>query len=477
MTKARIFYHSLSDDMRRKEKLDWFRENKFESIPFTRLVPDEKNNWINNADNDFDTLLPLIDKEAKAGKTERAIFKLFSRGVATQRDEWVYDFNKTNLEKKTRFMVNVYQKTLENQYYEGKMQIKWDRELDGYLKRNISKTFSESQIIRSIYRPFIKMWFYFDKHFNGMIYQLSHIFPNSSSENKLLWLKAGSDWNFFVLAIDNLPDLLPQGGSQCLPLYRYDATGVRHDNITDWGLWQFRSHYNPEAIESSSPVCYDMVNDVMADYQPQQIEKEDIFHYTYAVLHDPAYRTKYELNLKRDFPRLPFYADFWQWAAWGKQLMELHIGYESMEPYPLRRTDVPLAVGRARSESSKQAMMQLSMIADMLQGEPSKTDKLAQPKCKLKANKEAGTIEVDEETTLSGIPSEAWEYKLGNRSALEWVLDQYKEKKPSDPTIAEQFNTYRFADYKEQVIDLLGRVCAVSLRTVGVVDSMRKASS
>lgn len=95
-----------------------------------------------------------------------------------------------------------------------------------------------------------------------------------------------------------------------------------------------------------------------------------------------------------------------------------------------------------------------------------------QPKCKLKANKELGTIEVDEETTLSGIPPEAWDYKLGNRSALEWVLDQYKEKKPSDPTILEKFNNYHFADYKEDVIALLGRVCRVSLETVGVVRGM-----
>ena len=61
---------------------------------------------------------------------------------------------------------------------------------------------------------------------------------------------------------------------------------------------------------------------------------------------------------------------------------------------------------------------------------------------------------------------------LGSRSALEWVLDQYKEKKPKDPTISERFNTYRFADYKEQVIELLQRVCAVSVTTVKIVDRM-----
>ena len=95
------------------------------------------------------------------------------------------------------------------------------------------------------------------------------------------------------------------------------------------------------------------------------------------------------------------------------------------------------------------------------------------PKAKLKADKADGTIELDSETTLSGIPPECWEYKLGNRSGLEWILDQYKEKTPRDPTIAAKFNTYRFADYKEQVIDLLGRVAHVSVETMKVTEAMK----
>ncbi len=178
------------------------------------------------------------------------------------------------------------------------------------------------------------------------------------------------------------------------------------------------------------------------------------------MLHDPAYRSKYELNLKREFPRLPFYKDFWQWAAWGKQLMDLHIGYESAEPFPLKRTDLKIPAPEIKETD--------------LFGASEVKAKAARLKVKLKANKEEGKIEIDEATTLSGIPPEAWEYKLGNRSALEWVLDQYKEKKPGDPTIAEKFNTYRFADYKEEVIKLLGRVCAVSLGTVEGEDRMKR---
>ena len=170
-----------------------------------------------------------------------------------------------------------------------------------------------------------------------------------------------------------------------------------------------------------------------------ELTKLDIFHYVYAVLHDPIYREKYALNLKREFPRVPFYADFWQWADWGSALMDAHIGYENAEPYALTRTN----------------------------------KKVAKPKAKLKADKENGSIILDEATTLSGVPASAWDYKLGNRSALEWVLDQYKESKPKDPTIREKFNTYQFADYKEHVIDLLMRVCTVSVKTQAIVRAMK----
>ena len=175
----------------------------------------------------------------------------------------------------------------------------------------------------------------------------------------------------------------------------------------------------------------------------RKITKDDIFHYVYGVLHDPVYREKYAINLKREFPRIPFYPDFWAWADWGQRLMALHIGYETVEPWPLTRNDSP--------------------------------EKDADPLPKLKADKDNGSILLDTRTSLSGIPASAWTYRPGNRSGLEWILDQYKEKKPRDPAIAAKFNTYRFKDYKEKVIDLLARVTRVSVETMEIVDAMRKA--
>ncbi|MCY7352652.1 MAG: hypothetical protein LH606_18670 [Cytophagaceae bacterium] len=191
------------------------------------------------------------------------------------------------------------------------------------------------------------------------------------------------------------------------------------------------------------------------------ITKEAIFQYVYAVLHHPAYRKKYPMNLKREFPRIPFYGDFGQWADWGKTLLDLHLNYETAEPYPLERVELPKGGGKA--------IVQKQFFGTVAEPEPLFTPA---PKARLRADKTAGTIELDEQTTLRGVPPAAWEYKLGNRSALEWILDQYKESKPSDPTIAAQFNTYRFADYKERVIDLLKRVCTVSVETMNIVNIM-----
>ena len=148
-------------------------------------------------------------------------------------------------------------------------------------------------------------------------------------------------------------------------------------------------------------------------------------------------------------PRIPFHDDFPTWADWGQRLLDLHVGYEAVDPWPLARTDEPDARARAAALA---------------------------PKPVLKADRAAGVLILDSETRLAGVPPEAWDYRLGNRTALDWVLDQHKEKTPRDPTIRARFDTYRFADHKERVADLLARVTRVSVETVAIVAAMRAAS-
>jgi predicted helicase len=250
------------------------------------------------------------------------------------------------------------------------------------------------------------------------------------------------------LATSGLADLhfgAAVDGYQQVSRYRYAGT-ERLDNITDWALEQFTAHYGPKVA----------------------LTKDDIFHYVYAVLHDPVYRATYALNLRREFPRIPFYPEFARWAAWGETLMDLHIGYETVDAWPLKRTDVAMRGGTPLKKGKSKDLFEVDP------GASAKREADA-PKPKLKADKENGIIELDTQTQLSGVPPEAWTYRLGNRSALEWVLDQHKEKKPSDPTIREKFDTYRFADHKERVVDLLGRVTRVSIETIAITEAMRQA--
>jgi predicted helicase len=421
---CRIFYIDQPEMATAKEKLRFLAESSLKLLAkseMTRIRPDAKQNWIHQTDNDFDQLLPLVDKEVKAGRGDRCVFRLFSAGVKTQRDEWVYDFSRESLEQKVNYMIAAYQERLKTGKRRESLDIKWDHETEKYLDRKISKKYEAENIRKSMYRPYVHAWLYFDHHFNARSYQLPSMFPQKKSTNLGMYItESGSQKPFMVIGLDAIPDLHLVGAAasgRFVSLHTYDRDGNRRENITDWALQQFRENY-----------------------QDAQIQRLDIFHYTYAVLHHPAYRQKYEINLKRDFPRLPLYADFWQWANWGRDLMDWHINYEAIEPYPLDRTDLP-------------------------------PDDTANPP-KLKADKTNGTIQIDRLTTLSGIPAIAWDYKLGNRSAIEWVLDQHKEKTPKDPTIRELFNTYRFADYKERAIDLIRRVCTVSVKTMAIVQQM-----
>lgn len=411
--------------------------------------------------------------KVKSGKSKKAIFVNFSQGLRTNKNDWLYDFSTKNLISKVKYFINHYEKKRKGfnasdlKKFIADTEIKWTEELVNHLEKNHDLTFQKGNLRELNFRPFIKMNSYVSDILTHRFYQNKDFFGKKvDHKNELLSFSGISHNHEFQIFYSQNPidyDFLEK--PQCIALYRYTSDGTREDNITDWGLAQFQEHYSSVIPRSKARTTKESPNNKgIASAKPRndaqkEITKEDIFHYTYGVLHNPAYREKYTLNLKREFPRLPFYEDFWQWATWGKKLMELHIGYEAVEPYPLKT----VTASATKQSSSKET------------DTPSARDDV-KLKVKLKADKAEGTIQLDEQTSLLGIPPEAWDYKLGNRTALEWILDQYKEKKPRDKTIAEKFNTYRFADYKEEVIDLLKRVCTVSVETVRVVEEMRKKS-
>ena len=453
---ARVHYLRRPEMETAEEKLSFLASHPMRGLDFDEVQPDKAHNWVNLTSNDFETLMPLASKETKAAKTagkERAIFKLFSLGVVTNRDEWVYSDDAATLLKKIDHLITKYNadlSKLSSVRHSDKLtdmldtSIKWTRAVKNDLRRGIAYELDESAVETSYYRPFVKRQLYFSRRLNEMVYQVPQLFGKGAGANRAFCFSAEDRSAFGVIAFDTVPnkDVFMPSAAQVLALHRFED-GQRYDNITDWALKQFTAHYKEAAAAGAAKASAS---------EARKITKEAIFHYCYAVLHDPVYREKYAQNLKREFPRIPLYgsspADFWLWAAWGEALMALHIGYEAVAPFPLTRTDTPDDKARAAGQS---------------------------PKAILRADPAAGCITLDSETTLRGIPPEAWTYKLGNRCALDWVLDQYKEKKPKDPTIREKFDTYRFADHKEKVIDLLARVTTVSVETVRIVAAMKAA--
>jgi predicted helicase len=418
--KAKIYYFRFPSMSNKAEKLELLRSTRIGKIAFERIIPDKKGNWLNEGlQEEFETFIPLCSKDVKLNKSENAIFQSYTNGVSTNRDEWVYDFNKKRLKKKAQFFIKKYNELIKIKSGLWDTSIKWSETLKKHFLNGRKIKFNDSQFSIVTYRPFIKKHYYSDKLLSDRLTQNHYqIFGKELNKiNKVITISQGNRANFFTLITKNLPslDIYLPNAANCLPLFVYDDNNLPQKNITNWALYQFQSHY-----------------------QDNTITKENIFEYVYAILHHPEYRQKYDLNLKRDFPRIPFYEDFKKWANVGKKLVELHLDYEDISLFPLKIVEV---------KNLKE-----------------------NPKVKLKANKEIGEIILDENTSLSGIPALAWEYKLGNRSALEWVLDQFKESNSDDINI-QDIEPYQFTDYKDFVIDLIMRLCTVSVETMKIIQS------
>ena len=382
--------------------------------------------WVGMPITETNEMLPMADPKTKAAtkaSSERAIFKLHSLGVSTNRDDWLYDRDAEKLTRKVAFLVEIYDSLPPNPAAYPN-DIKWSRNLKRRLSQGRHEAVNAKLIDAVEYRPFSSRFLYRSTLFVDELGQALATYPKDH-ENKAIGIARGRRGVFACLAVGKTPalDWFIPDACQYQARYRYTKTGERIDNITDWALNKFVVHYGKKGVT-----------------------KDAIFHYVYAVLHDPVYRETYALNLKREFPRIPFYPDFTRWAAWGETLMAMHIGYEEVAPWPVERIDTP----------AKRAAG-------------------THPKPILKSQPEQGVVMVDADTQITGIPPEAWTYRLGNRSAIDWVLDQHKEKRPRDPTIAAKFNTYRFADYKESMIALLAKVVRVSMDTIAITDAMRVA--
>ena len=423
-----------------KERTFAFLEEKQHvgNLDWQAIKPDKRHTWLTGGlHTDFDTFVPMGSKTAKAsqGNVEEVLFKTYSLGVATNRDAWVYNFNKTSLIENTRAMIEFYNaqalkwenQTAQNvnvdnfvQYDD--TQIKWTDRLKSELKKGRLVEFSPDKIRTSLYSPFTKLNLYFDRLMNQRTYLFPSIFPTlgTEKENRVICVPSvGARADFWCYLANIIPNLTitSTDGNQCFPFYTYDEEGTnRRENITDWALTQFQNHYRDDTIT-----------------------KWDIFHYTYGLLHHPHYRERYQENLKRDLPHIPFAQDFWGFAKAGTRLADLHINYESQPEYDkLNPMETP--------------GMQVDMSVE-----------------RMKFSKDKTQLKYNDFLTLEGIPPEVFAYRLGNRSALEWVVDQYRVKVDKRSGIVNNPNR---AEDPEYILRLIGQVITVSLEMVDIVKGL-----
>ena len=433
-SQTEIFYACVDEFWRKEDKYRHLNSKKhYQNIEWKPITPDQRYTWLTEGLHaEFETFIPIGSKVAKAAKDEdgKAIFSLYSLGVATSRDILAYSFDLKLLQERVHTFIEIYNSTVDrrkrhdpNAPIESFIdtddpRIKWSHRVKESLKNLELSSYEDSHFRTALYRPFSQKYLYFDHFWNERRYQQHRIFPtlHSGTENRVIWLKVGQEWPMFALMINKIPDLLPQGGSQCFPFYTYNENGNnRRENITDWALEQFRSHYRDEAIT-----------------------KWDIFHYTYALLHHPAYRERYQANLKRDLPHLPYAPDFRRFAKAGGRLGEIHVGYEDVDEYPVKKIETPGKPLDWRVE-------------------------------KMRLSKDKTGIKYNDFLTLDGIPAKVFDYRLGNRSALEWVIDQYRVKTDKRSGIVNDPNR---EDDPQYIVRLIGKVITVSLETVEIVEGL-----
>ncbi len=434
MTRAHIFYARVDEFWRKEEKYAYLNEKQHRgNVEWQELQPDAKHNWLSDrVHSEFADFPPIGNKVTKAGSNlDDAVFSNYSRGVETTRDAWLYNYQIEELTSNIERFIGDYngqvQKWIAQKPRAVKVddfvsydstRIKWSSRLKQNLEAGVIAIFDSTAIRHALYRPFTSQYVYFDETLVHRRGQFPSIFPEPSieNENQVLWIKVGSDWPMFALAVNVLPDLLPQSGSQCFPFYTYNEDGTnRRENITDWALEQFRTAY-----------------------QDKSITKWDIFHYVYALLHHPLYRERYAANLKRELPRIPFAPDFKAFAKIGKRLAEIHVNYEQQPEYPLERAEAPNKPLDWRVE-------------------------------RMKLSKDKRSLIYNDFLTLDGIPPEVFEYRLGNRSALDWIIDQYQVSTDKRSGITNDPNR---ADDPEYIVRLIGQVITVSLETVKLVQSL-----
>ncbi len=471
-----IRYQDVGDYLSREQKLAILADDCISRIDWRQVEPGIDGDWVNQRDKAFSTWPVVGDKRPEAGAI--TLLRRLSRGVESGRDAWVYNFSRTGLGENVRRLIANYNNQLTpfksfmadgdvtrpndkdvanflriNLMATDETQIKWTVTLQQRLAKLLPAEFHGRALRVSAYRPFTRQWLYFDTALNHRRGELRGMFPEEETPNLGFYaIGVGSTADFSLLMTNLIPDVQMLGAGQngqFFPRWTYqkledegtfDFTGDVH------GVGRYRRVDN-------------ITDDILALYRgavSDQVSKDDIFYYVYGTLHDPGYRSQYATDLKKMLPHIPTPDTFYRFqhvAQIGRQLADLHIGYEGVEPYPL---DVQLRPGASASNRETWRVVKMKW--------KSKTDRSA--------------IVYNNAVTISGIPDAAHDYMLGSRTALEWVIDRYQVKTDKASGIVNDPNDWCDEhDDPTYIVELIKKVTTVSVRTAELVAELSALES
>lgn len=481
---GRIYLHDIGDYLSREEKLA--RISAFKSIIGIRatngwltVTPDKHHDWVGQRDDSFGEFISLGDKRYKDSE---AIFENFSLGVATNRDAWCYNFSSISLNKNMQSMIDAYNNEVgrykkacdelqKNQYPKiadfinnDPTRISWTDSLKDNLSRYIVHCFDNKNLTKAIYRPFTKEWLYYDKFFNQRRYQMPRIFPDATSNNRVICVTGkGETVDFSVLMVGELPNLHTIASGQCFPLKLYEKNSAQNESIQSDG-----NHADLFASDPAESINMDegyTVKDGITDaglahfqaaYPTEAITKEDVFYYIYGLLHSEDYRQRYADNLSKELPRIPCVkkaSDFWAFNQAGRNFAELHINYETVEPYP-----VNFECGKLFMDSFTDKDYRVEQMKFGKKGK--ETDKT--------------TVIYNHAITMTHIPLQAYEYVVNGKPALEWVMERQAVTKHKDSGIVNDANDWAIETMHDAAypLKLFQRVITVSLETMKIVKGL-----
>lgn len=475
-----IYFHDIGDYLTREEKLA--KIESFGSIDGITLAngwqpvtPDKHNDWLNQRDNSFEEHISIGDKW---NKSSISIFETYSMGIKTNRDAWVYNSSMRELSynisrmisffnsESERYKKDCHNKTkndytpVEDFINTDSTKISWSRALRTDIGKFKTRSFREEALTVGLYRPFFKQNLYFDKHFINDVALTPKFFPEKSVKNRVITLVGlGTPKEFSAIITDVVPDLQVQANGQCFPLYIYEPNRGEDapepanmdffeeqpvgsegkysvkEGISDLGLKHFQEAY-PDAI----------------------ISKEDLFYYVYGLLHSQDYKNRYADNLAKELPRIPrvkSIADFWEFSKAGRELADLHINYENVEPFPVEIEGGALLLNSFKPEdfSVQQMKFRKGKNGD-------KHDKTC--------------IIYNHKLTLTGIPLEAYDYVVNGKPALEWVMERQGMSEHKESGIINDSNKWATEIMQDAAypLKLLQRIITVSLKTMAIVKAL-----